>query len=269
MAAGSVSNTQRCRVYLHAKTVHGHVPFRRLQPVEAVLGYFSTLTRTASLSMYMLPIILALNVRLYMLLTLLVCIAGYANTVLKMTLMGPRPYWWVKMGGGRPSLRQTEITCETSPGNPSGHVMLNAAIWFVFVYYGVCWVRRNYPAGPFCGYTLSTLRQTGVWAPKAVWAAYFGMLLAVSVSRMYFASHFMHQCVLGGLVGWGLAHGLIAHQCGQWQERLFCYDWKKMTVLGAGAGALVLAVHFGQLAVGLDPLWATKLVSSLRCVCGW
>lgn len=35
-----------------------------------------------------------------------------------------RPYWYVFSMPNRPILRQTEITCETSSGNPSGHFFI-------------------------------------------------------------------------------------------------------------------------------------------------
>ena len=40
-------------------------------------------------------------------------------------LHGHRPYWWVQMNNLKSySLIQTPITCETGPGNPSGHIMM-------------------------------------------------------------------------------------------------------------------------------------------------
>jgi membrane-associated phospholipid phosphatase len=44
-----------------------------------------------------------------------------------------RPYWWIRETPAysnltRPTFRQTEQTCETAPGFPSGHVMFASTI---------------------------------------------------------------------------------------------------------------------------------------------
>jgi glucose-6-phosphatase len=55
-------------------------------------------------------------------------------------LMGHRPFWWVRevleelQPLRAPKLRQTPLTCETGPGNPSGHVMSYASICLLLVF---------------------------------------------------------------------------------------------------------------------------------------
>lgn len=49
---------------------------------------------------------------------------------------GDRPYWWVGEtplynGETRPFLRQFPNTCESGPGTPSGHLMMNVALFYV------------------------------------------------------------------------------------------------------------------------------------------
>ena len=44
-------------------------------------------------------------------------------------LHGQRPFWWIQLKNIKNlKLFQTQITCETGPGNPSGHVMINMVI---------------------------------------------------------------------------------------------------------------------------------------------
>ena len=44
-------------------------------------------------------------------------------------LHGQRPFWWIQSKNMKNlKLFQTQITCETGPGNPSGHVMINMVI---------------------------------------------------------------------------------------------------------------------------------------------
>jgi glucose-6-phosphatase len=45
-------------------------------------------------------------------------------------LHGERPYWWTRESAIPVDLVQTPVTCETGPGNPSGHVMLSVVLWF-------------------------------------------------------------------------------------------------------------------------------------------
>lgn len=47
-----------------------------------------------------------------------------------------RPYWWIKetttfSDFNKPTLRQTNLTCETTPGCPSGHSIAAAAVLYV------------------------------------------------------------------------------------------------------------------------------------------
>jgi glucose-6-phosphatase len=56
-------------------------------------------------------------------------------------LFGDRPYWWVHEHDGilkaaavtrhASGLRQNPLTCETGPGNPSGHVMDSLVLGYV------------------------------------------------------------------------------------------------------------------------------------------
>lgn len=50
--------------------------------------------------------------------------------------VGDRPYWWIGETSlytdeTRPQLRKFPNTCEAGPGTPSGHLMMNVALFFV------------------------------------------------------------------------------------------------------------------------------------------
>jgi len=61
----------------------------------------------------------------------------WINQVLKWILHGHRPYWYVKQNDllqlNQFGLKQTPITCETGPGLPSGHVMVNVVTGLTIV----------------------------------------------------------------------------------------------------------------------------------------
>ncbi|KAH9369249.1 hypothetical protein HPB48_003093 [Haemaphysalis longicornis] len=123
-------------------------------------------------------------------------IAEWSNQVLKWMLHGERPYWWVhetdvynRTGhGAAPSIRQYSLTCETGPGSPSGHAMVSAAIWYIILDFAM---RRT-----------GCAQQMGkAWACSFQWCAYTALLCVVSLSRVYIAAHFPHQCLMGMVIG--------------------------------------------------------------------
>jgi hypothetical protein len=72
--------------------------------------------------------------------------------MLKWILHGNRPYWWAPMNMQH-RLDQYPTTCETGPGNPSGHCWLIAAtitfllvqFWLeIFVTVGEIVIRRKF-----------------------------------------------------------------------------------------------------------------------------
>ena len=55
-----------------------------------------------------------------------ICFSEWLNVMSKWALMGNRPYWWAPKNLNI-NLDQFAPTCETGPGNPSGHCWLIAA----------------------------------------------------------------------------------------------------------------------------------------------
>ena len=101
-----------------------------------------------------------------------IMISDYLNMMMKWMFFGNRPYWYDT------SLQQFSGTCETGPGNPSGHCMVAASAITVLV---LC---NSFIYKKAC-------RQ-------ACWATIF----LVAVSRLYLAAHFPHQVVWGSLFGY-------------------------------------------------------------------
>lgn len=101
-------------------------------------------------------------------LVLAMLISDWLNTIFKWLLMGNRPYWYSE------ELEQFPGTCETGPGNPSGHCMIPSAVLTVLSFYDF---------------------------PKML---SFLMILSVAISRLYIAAHFPHQVILGSLIGYNV-----------------------------------------------------------------
>ncbi|MBI3948759.1 MAG: phosphatase PAP2 family protein [Armatimonadetes bacterium] len=100
-------------------------------------------------------------------LTLLLLFSHPVNAWAKWALHAPRPYWLV------PSLGRA---VETSYGVPSGHAQ-NAVVIWLFLAAGI---RR-----------------------RAAWVVAVGLILLVSLSRLYLGVHFPHDVLVGWLLGGG------------------------------------------------------------------
>lgn len=201
---------------------------------------------------------------MYAVLVLVSSFASYTTHILKWMLAGSRPYWWVRETNAygdqmRPLLRQTPLTCETSAGNPSGHVMLNAAYLYVFVY----WMLETSAARRRFG------DATRRWMRPLCWLVYTVGVGLVATSRMYFACHYMHQCVLGAALGFGLCRSLLhmpAEQTVAGSEpvnRLLNSNRVRLALLGCAMAAMAVVTYLGQVLLQIDPMWSIRTVSDL------
>lgn len=166
-------------------------------------------------------------------------------------LAGTRPYWWINetdmfTNFTRPYLRQTHLTCETSAGNPSGHVMFTASILFFIIrtlFYESSWCRR---------YLNNTLKCF-------LWNIYIGILGLITIARMFFACHFFHQCFLGSCCGITVSQ-LIQHP--RLNRILIELNKSKAFLLGCAMVMLSIAVYFGHYMFSMDPQWAVQKVKT-------
>ncbi|XP_060572797.1 glucose-6-phosphatase 3-like [Ruditapes philippinarum] len=117
----------------------------------------------------------------------LASLSEWINALLKWVLHGERPYWWVldprshhREGA---QLKQYRLTCETGLGSPSGHAMVTSSVVFCLV--------------------LSLIQNTRprLLVQCILWIAFTLFMVAVNVSRLFIATHFPHQVILGTLMG--------------------------------------------------------------------
>merc|ERR1739848_76816 len=85
-------------------------------------------------------------------------------------------------------LMQTPLSRETGPGNPSGHVMINVVT-------GLALVDLVVHSGWFQGYMHLVVK-------RVMWNLFFGMIISMSISRVFLLAHFPHQCTLALLCGY-------------------------------------------------------------------
>lgn len=188
-------------------------------------------------------------------------IAEWSNQILKWLMRGERPYWWVHefesksalsqpTSGIRtqlPDLKQTFMTCETGPGSPSGHAMVTAAVWYILV---EALLQKTNKSGLMRNASKSA---TPIFN-SACWAIYTFGLCCVSLSRIYLAAHFPHQCLLGA--GMGVAVAMLVSGLHSATERLSLKAYFVGT-LGMFASALLTYVTLLYV-FGFNPLWSVE-----------
>lgn len=112
-------------------------------------------------------------------------------------LMDHRPFWWVQEtdvygNGPRPVLRQTPLTCETGPGCPSGHMQgLSSLMYVVLQHFIRTFIKSN----------MKMDDRKKKCVRVALWTLYILLMILVGISRLYTATHFPHQILLGLLAG--------------------------------------------------------------------
>lgn len=159
-----------------------------------------------------------------------------------------RPFWWVNETPAytaltRPTLRQTYLTCETSSGNPSGHVMILAAVLYAAMEESI--------------QTCQWYKTGGNAIRCLTWNTYIFLLALVSISRMYFACHFLHQCVLGAALGVILMKLIRRHQL---DGNFFHLSIGKATCVGVLLILITLVIYIAQLLLQKDPQWSIRKV---------
>lgn len=93
------------------------------------------------------------------------------------------------------------------------------------------------------------------------WNIFTIHLLLVSISRIYFGCHFLHQCVLGVILGVACTHYVLG-QSGIVKWTLSA-AMSKLSWVIASVVAIALTIYFGQILLGIDPLWSIRKVSDI------
>ncbi|XP_059490516.1 glucose-6-phosphatase 2 [Neocloeon triangulifer] len=214
--------------------------------------FFQSITETANpyyaFSIFF-PVFSVLSPHLAAKILMTATLSEWINALLKWLLMGHRPFWWVReileenQPLSTPKLRQTPLTCETGPGNPSGHVMSYASICLLLVF----------AINEFTERKLSeSLHQM---IKVALWAFYAVSLVMVSLSRLYVAAHFPHQCLIGAIIG--VYVGYQVEILSPW----WLNDCSRRKMLKGAVLMIVLAfaAYWLQRLLGVNPQWSVKL----------
>ncbi|XP_077993124.1 glucose-6-phosphatase 2-like [Glandiceps talaboti] len=177
-------------------------------------------------------------------------LSEWMNAVLKWLLYGNRPYWWVQESSlyndnTRPDINQYPLTCETGPGSPSGHAMVTASVWFIMVHaYNVHHAGNNHQQNK----SEKGHSQTA-WL---TWLLFTVVMTMVALSRLFIATHFPHQVVLGTIVGMLL--GMTCSRASTDDLQLIAYIIGSVLILVTAIG-----LFFILQALNLNPGWSIPL----------
>lgn len=174
-------------------------------------------------------------------------IAEWSNQILKWLMRGERPYWWVhefkqstpNQMTDLPQINQTFMTCETGPGSPSGHSMATAALWYIII---EAMLKRRQNNG--------AQKKTPLFN-SVCWSIYTFVLCCVSLSRIYLAAHFPHQCLLGMVMGVAVAMMVSSVDTESVSRRAYIMGTVALFASAMTTYALLLAV-------GFNPLWSVE-----------
>lgn len=191
------------------------------------------------------PLLFALNSSYGLTLIWTVTVTEFLNQILKWVLMSDRPFWWInytdvfnRTGIDVPVIKQFPLTCETGPGSPSGHAMATASVWFILLSSFFLWYKEK-------GFPGRRILQVSAWT------MYAAVLFGVSVSRLYIAAHFPHQCLLGIVLGIMVAVTVSEIPVDRFKLRTYI----SFTVL---MFASVAATYTAMSFYGIDPSWTVQ-----------
>ncbi|XP_076309714.1 glucose-6-phosphatase catalytic subunit 1-like [Tachypleus tridentatus] len=215
----------------------------RFQQQKSVFFTISNFGDPRYAFLFYAPLVFSLDRKIGTKLLWVSIIAEWSNQVLKWILHGERPYWWIyetqvynKTGSNTPAIQQYFMTCETGPGSPSGHAMVSAAVWYILI---TAFLEKS---------EAIKKNHTNMLASVS-WSVYTILLCVVSLSRVYLAAHFPHQCLLGMIIGCGLA--ITMNKISLDRLKLTHYVIATFGLLGSAMAT------YGVLHVlGLNPLWS-------------
>lgn len=134
--------------------------------LESPMKFFSFLG-SEEFFLLVLPIVYwSVNSGLGLRIGLILLFTGGLNNVFKLAFHGPRPYWV--------STDVRPYAAESSFGVPSGHAQNAVGVW---------------------GITAHWLRRTWAWVVAGL------VIFAIGFSRLYLGVHFLHDVLLGWLIG--------------------------------------------------------------------
>ncbi|XP_045583136.1 glucose-6-phosphatase 3 [Procambarus clarkii] len=220
-----------------------------LEPYESWVVYASVLGDNREAFTFFFPLLAGLANELGARALWASILVEWSNLLLKWMIKGDRPYWWVGetdlySNETRPELRQFANTCESGPGTPSGHIMMNVALFYVAtkgISKHFIWNTKAF----------STCQKSILSA--VLYTAYLLWIGLIFVSRLYIQAHFIHQNILGIIVGLMVGHVAWSSK---WLVKL-SKVWA--VVVACSLIGTTVSTYSLLLSQGMNPLWSVPL----------
>ena len=158
-------------------------------------------------------------------------------------LHGHRPYWWVQFNMDKKvSLHQTPLTCETGPGNPSGHVMINVV---------TCLAILHLISDQLGTHSL----RMGLVIRRMLKNVLLAWIAIMATSRVYISAHFPHQCALAICLGYISFYYTKSHlnQCSKKST------FNKLAMAFSLLGCAIFIHENLQKLLGFGPNWSIDM----------
>lgn len=216
-----------------------------LEPYESWVVQASVLGDNREAFTFFFPLLAGLHNELGARTLWAAILVEWSNLLLKWMFVGDRPYWWIGETSlytdeTRPQLRKFPNTCEAGPGTPSGHLMMNVAMFYVItrgISTEFIWKWKS----------ISKCKKTAVAA--SLYFIYFLWIGVICISRLYIQAHFIHQNILG--IFMGLVVGNFA-----WNSPgIVRYNKLKAVLMAAFLITSAVSIYTLLLSKGMDPLW--------------
>ncbi|XP_034549519.1 glucose-6-phosphatase 2-like isoform X1 [Notolabrus celidotus] len=193
-------------VYSHGVLVIQHLQ-NNYRECQDFLNFMSTVGDPRNIFSVYFPLWFHLSHNVGIKMIWVAVIGDWFNLIFKWILFGQRPYWWVQEtnlyhNNSFPHLEQFHITCETGPGNPSGHAMGSSCVWYVMITSALNFTRPSSTITSVQGYQRFRLLKS------CLWMAFWVIQISVCISRIFIATHFPHQVILGVFAGMMVAEVL-------------------------------------------------------------
>ncbi|KAH8244311.1 hypothetical protein KR026_006117 [Drosophila bipectinata] len=160
-----------------------------------------------------------------------------------------RPLWWLReqyakgqvLNKPQVALESNNLSCETSGGLPCGHsmtftvfVLILASFFFVH-----CWQRYVY-------------WRSSIWR-FFLYPLIVGVVVCMWLSRLFLATEFLHQCVLGSYFG------IRALNCFEGNIKyLYSRRRRSAVMVVIILGGIAIGVYFLKLHLSIDPHWSVR-----------
>ncbi|XP_033098021.1 glucose-6-phosphatase-like [Anneissia japonica] len=229
---------------------------------ESTMMYLSQLSDPRNSFLFFFPIVYSLSRVVGLKVLWAAVISEWVNVILKWCLFGQRPYWWVQetdvyANGGRPNLKQFELTCETGPGNPSGHCLVTMAVWFIMMSALSADLEKTalkQPAKKPANLKEEREADKKVVSPAIPWGLLAALAVLVCISRVFIATHFPHQTLIGVVIG--VIVGIAVDRMDVTKVGLKTYITVTIFLASAVVGQCLLMQQ-----LGVDPNWTLQLAA--------